>query len=154
MDLAHDMANNRFRWLAMALGCIALLIAIVQFGAGPFAPQKTVERSIAELAVNISREVVQVVKNKPATLEARTWSIDDMLTITGGVLAAGAIVFDAIGFVVRENRRPALVGVGLGVGVITFQLVTWVALLVAGLVLLWIVIANLGSILGSAGFDG
>jgi hypothetical protein len=36
----------------------------------------------------------------------------------------------------------------LGGGAIGFQFVTWVALVVAGLVLIWIVVSNLGEILG------
>jgi anti-sigma-K factor RskA len=143
--------GNGFGLLATAFGAVALVLAIVHFWAGPFEPQKTIERTVAETAVKIAREVRNVARNKPAITQPRTWNLDDLLKIAAVALAAAAIVAAVVGFVRREDHRPVIAGIGLGGGAIAFQFVTWVVLVIAGLVLLWIIISNLGGILGAGG---
>lgn len=153
------MANNlnqsakMFGFLSMFFGTSALLAVCFHFWAGPLEPQKSVERSIAEIAVNISKEVVRVARDQPAIVESRKWTIDDTMKLGASLVAILAIVAASVGFVKREDNRPLTVGVTLGSCALAFQFVTWVALLVTGLVLIWVVTANLSSILGSADLD-
>ena len=63
--------------------------------------------------------------------------------------AASALILAAVGFVRREDFRPAVMGASLGGAAIAFQFVTWLALVALGLVLLWIVVSNLGEILSA-----
>lgn len=87
-------------------------------------------------------------------VQERHWNHDDLVRIAGAGLAALALVLAAIGFVRREDHRPVIVGAGLGGGAIAFGFVTWLALVAAGLVIIWIVVANLGGILGAGGLGG
>jgi len=148
------MTRNPFGYTGMLFGAASLLFVIVHFWAGPIEPQKTIERTIAETAVSISKEVVNVIRKKPAVLQERHWNHDDLVRIAGAGLAALALVLAAIGFVRREDHRPVIVGAGLGGGAIAFGFVTWLALVAAGLVIIWIVVANLGGILGAGGLGG
>ena len=132
----------------MVLGALALAVAIFHFHAGPLEPRKSLERNIAEIAVNISKEVWNVARNKPAKLEARRWTTDDTLRLGIGLTAVLAIVLAGAAAVRREDYRPAVVAGALGAGTIAFQFVTWLALLACGLILIWIVVAYFGDILG------
>ncbi len=149
MSAEVSFAQNRLGFSAMILGATALMVVILHFWTGPLAPQKSVERTIAEIAVNISREVARVVRDKPAVTKPRAWNIDDTIRLAGAALAALALILAAVGFVRREDFRPAVMGASLGGGAIAFQFVTWLALVALGLVLLWIVISHVGGILSA-----
>ena len=149
MSAEVSFAQNRLGFSAMILGATALMVVILHFWTGPLAPQKSVERTIAEIAVNISREVARVVRDKPAVTKPRAWNIDDTIRLAGAALAALALILAAVGFVRREDFRRAVMGASLGGGAIAFQFVTWLALVALGLVLLWIVISHVGGILSA-----
>lgn len=149
MSQELTISDKKFGIASMVLGGVALLTFLFHFWAGPLTPQKSLERSIAEIAVNISKEVVRVARDEPAVLEAKTWSIDDVLAVSASLLAASALIVASIGFVRREDKRPLIAGLTLGACALTFQFISWVALLIGGLVLIWIVLSNLGVILGS-----
>jgi hypothetical protein len=143
--------NKYFGLASIICGGIALLMVVVHMWAGPLEPQKTIERTIAELAVNIAKEVANVARNKPAELHARSLNTDDLVRIAAATLAVLALVIAGIGFIKRENSRPLIVGAGLGAGAIAIQVLLWMALLIAGLVLIGLVVSNLGEILGTLG---
>ena len=149
MSAEVSFAQNRLGFSAMILGATALMVVILHFWTGPLAPQKSVERTIVEIAVNISREVARVVRDKPAVTKPRAWNIDDTIRLAGAALAALALILAAVGFVRREDFRRAVMGASLGGGAIAFQFVTWLALVALGLVLLWIVISHVGGILSA-----
>jgi hypothetical protein len=149
MSAEVSFSHNRFGFSAMVLGAAALVMVVLHFWAGPLAPQKSVERTIAEIAVNISREVARVVRDKPAVTKPRVWNIDDTIRLAGAALAVLALILAAVGFVRREDFRPAVMGASLGGAAIAFQFVMWLALAALGLVLLWIVVSNLGEILSA-----
>jgi hypothetical protein len=146
-----DLSKNRFSLIAMVCGGCALAMVIFHFWAGPFEPQKTLERTIAETAVNISNEVMRVRRGEPAVPKARNWNTDKIVQIVVAVAGVLAILTAVVGFVRREDYRQVIAGVGLGGAAVAFQFVTWLALLAAGLILLWIIIANLSSILSLGG---
>ncbi len=149
MSTGVAVSRTAFGIVGMICGGAALMLVVFHFYAGPFQPQKSLERTIAEIAVNISKEVVRVAKGKPADLERRSWSIDDILRIVVSVSGVLALILAAIGFARREDSRPVAAAAGLGASAIGFQFISWLALLAAGLVLVWIVVSNLGEILGS-----
>jgi len=149
MDTARP--RNLCAFAGMVVGALSLAVAIFHFHAGPLEPRKSLERNIAEIAVNISKEVWNVARNKPAEVQARTWNADDALRIGTGLAAVLAILLAGAAAVRREDHRPVIVAGVLGTGTIAFQFLTWVALLVCGLILVWIVVANLGEILSAGG---
>ena len=146
---AHvSLSQSRFGIAGMVLGCLALLVVVFHFWAGPVAPQKTLERSLAETAVNFAKEVVRVAKDKPAEVKRRSWNEDDAIRIGGAALAVLAILFAAIGFVRRENYRPGVMAATLGASAIAFQFFTWFALALLGCLLIFAVLSMFGDFFG------
>lgn len=133
----------------MVLGAIALTAVVLQLVAGPLEARKPIERSVAEIAVNVRKEVGRVLQNKPAVAHPSEVTASDSIRIAAGASGALALVLAAIGFVRREDHRAAGAAAALGATSIALQFVVWLALLAAGLLLIWIVVANLDSILGT-----
>lgn len=142
-------SNKKFGVASIVLGSVALMTFLFHFWAGPLAPQQSLERSIAEVAVNISKEIVRVARDEPAILKSKTWTIDDTLTVVASLAAALGLVVASIGYIKREDNRTLIAGVTIAACALTFQFVSWVALVISGLVLIWIVVSNLSEILGS-----
>ena len=68
------------------------------------------------------------------------------LALAAPLLGILAVFLSLISGLLRENWRYAAYGVALGVTAIVFQYFWWVALLVAGVILLVTIIANIGDI--------
>lgn len=136
--------KSPFSLTGMGLGCMALLVVIFHFWAGPIAPQKTLERSLAEVTVNFAKEVVRVARDKPAEVKRRSWNEDDAVRIGGAALAVLAILLAAIGFVRREDYRPGVMAATLGASAIAFQFLTWFALALLGCLLIFAVLSMFG----------
>ena len=108
MTAQLSFSQNKFGMAGMLCGCAALIVVVLHFWAGPLAPQKTLERSLAETAVNFAKEVVRVAKDKPAEVQRKEWDADDTVTVAGAALATLAILLAVFGFV-RHVRVPDLV---------------------------------------------
>jgi len=120
-------------WLGFAMGAAALILTLVVFWAGPFAPQQTAGVSIGELAADIAKSAARSVAGQPQPAPvAPPRTIDDYLEIGVGVLAGLAIVLGVAAFVRHEHKRAALSGIALGGLAIGVQLFTYTVLLFAG----------------------
>lgn len=131
--------------IGIGLGGFALLLVLVHFWAGPFAPQIPLEQSIAEKAVAIRDATVAALKGEVRTSVSRPqWDIDRLLQVVGAALGGLAIVLGVISFANREPRRIASGAAILGASAIAFQFaaVAIGALVVA--ILLAVVISQLG----------
>ena len=124
--------------IATGMGAAALLIVVVAFMAGPFAPQPDLAATIGDMAAGLREAAGQTLQGaEPAPTAARPWDIDRVLAAAAGVLGALAIDFGALGILRRESMRFASAGMALGIGAITFQVVAiWVAAIVAVIVVL------------------
>ena len=74
-----------FGWLGFAIGGTALLLTLVTFWAGPFAPQQAAGINLGELAAEIAKSAARSVAGQPqpaAVSAAKT--IDDYLGICVG----------------------------------------------------------------------
>ncbi len=71
-----------------------------------------------------------------------------MLKTLGPILGGVVILLGTLAYVLREDRRLAASAIGIGAFAIGFQLFTWTVLMVAGVILLFGTMYNLGSILG------
>ncbi|MBV2358911.1 hypothetical protein KUH32_03920 [Thalassococcus sp. CAU 1522] len=145
-------------WLGFAFGAAALVLTIVMFWAGPFAPQQSAGVSLGELAADIARSAARSVAGQPQPEpETPLRDIDDVLQIGVGLLAALAVVAGMAGLVRRETGRAALAGMSLGALAVGFQLFTWTVMaIVGGLAVAAVVYAlrdAFGDILGGL-FDG
>jgi hypothetical protein len=120
-------------WLGFAAGAAALLLTLVVFWAGPFAPQQRAGVSLGEVAADIAKSAARSVAGRPQPEpEARTTTIDDHLAVGAGVLAGLAIVMGVASLVRRESKRAALSGIALGGLAIGVQLFAWTIMIVVG----------------------
>lgn len=141
--------KNGFGVAAMALAAIALLASVIHLSAGPFAPQKSAEQTIAETAVGIKEAAKRAITGEaaPPPVEQPRHDIDEILQVAVLIGAGLAMALALVALVRQEQQRPAFAGFTLGTGVILMTFVTWLALLICAAVLLYAIIDNLGDIL-------
>lgn len=110
--------------IALALGGIALLLAIVHFYAGPFAPQPSFEDSVADTAVAIRDATVARLRGEEPPAVASPSSqrnIDDHLTLAVSVGGGLALILAVLGFARGESMRVTGGAGVLGAASVAFQ---------------------------------
>jgi len=138
-DMA-EVANERGAapgWLGFAIGAVALILTIVTFWAGPFAPQQSVGVTLGEIAADIAKSAARSVAGQPQpppVAQART--IDDWFALGVGVLAALAVIVGVAAFLRREQRSVAASGIALGGLAVGVQLFAWTVMVIAGAIVL------------------
>ncbi|WP_298822154.1 hypothetical protein [uncultured Roseibium sp.] len=133
----------------MMAGAIALILALFIHSAGPFDPQPTIGQSIGEIAADIRTSALKGLKGEAQTAaEAKAWSLDRILSASAYVLGGIAIILGVVGFVLKENRRIVIAAVGFGGLAVGFQLFVWTVMIIAGVIIIGYILANLGGILG------
>ena len=136
-------------YAGFALGALTLIVVLVHFWAGPFAPQQRVSISVGEVAAEIRQAAKMALTGAPQPApEAPEWDIDHVIDVSSATLAGLAIVVGLLGIVRHEPRRPAAGGIALGLSAVTFQLFTWMVLLIVGAFIFYAIIENVGGILG------
>lgn len=118
------LKQNIFGWSGIALGGLALLLAMVHFYAGPFAPQQTLESLVAGKAVAIKESLLASLAGHqiPEKVSRPHYDVDRILKIVTAVLAVGAVVLGAIARACKENPRAVSAAVMLGIGTLAFQI--------------------------------
>jgi len=136
-------------YLGFAVGAVALLLVLMHFWGGPFAPQQGASVSIGEFAAEIRQAATRTITgaSQPAP-EPTPWDIDRGLKLVTALLAGIAVILGAAGIVRRENRRPAIAAIALGGVAVVFQFFVWMALLLVGALLISAIISNIDGILG------
>ena len=140
--------SMRFSMVGIALGGAALLLAVVHFWAGPFAPKASIERTVAETAVAIRDATVAAMRGEEiedATSESE-FDLDKGLEILAAVLGGSAIILGVFGFAKGEPARAAGGAASLGAGAIAFKF----AVVALGAIVLAILVAG---VLSQLGFD-
>lgn len=136
-------------WVGFATGAAALILTIVIFWSGPFAPQQSAGVGLGELAAEIAKSAARSVAGQPQPEPvAATRNIDDYLSIGVGLLAGLAIVLGVAAFIRHERRRVALSGVTLGGLAVGFQLFAWVVMLIVGAIVISTLIYSLRDTFG------
>ena len=137
-ELAHPTAPTPvLSYTGFALGGMALIMVIVHFFAGPFAPQQDLSVSLGELASDITKSAFRDFFGmaQPGA-EPLPWDIDRILKAATGVAAALAILLGCAALLRHENRRAAIFAASLGVSAIAIQLfATAVAMIVCALII-------------------
>ena len=136
----------RLSMLGITLGGAALLLALIHFWAGPFSPQPSIERSVAETATAIRDATVAAMRGEeiPDSSSGKDYDLDKGIEILAAVLGGCAIVLGAVGFARGEPGRAAGGAAALGAGTIAFQF----AILALGAIVLLVLIFALLSQLG------
>lgn len=144
----HDPSPLRLWGLWSALvGALALGIVFFQIFAPPADPQPSVGQQIGEIAGEMKRSAWRSFLGlEPEAPEPRPEPsvVSQYLPFAGPALGIIAILLSLVSAVRREHWRMPTYGAALGASAILFQFFWWVALLVAGVVLLVAIIENLG----------
>jgi hypothetical protein len=135
------MRENRstIGFIGIAVGAIALIVAIVHFWIGPVSPQPRLETTVAEKAVAIRDATVAALKGEEVEEKTSPSNIDldQVVRIATSVLGGLALILGVVSF---ANREPMRVGGGaafLGGVAIAFQF----AVIALGAIFLAILIA-------------
>ena len=131
--------SSKISFTGIAIGAMALLLAVVHFWAGPFSPQPTLEQTVAEKAVSIKEATLAALKGKDPIPPAERGSMDtdQVVSLATAVLGGLAIILGVIGFAKKEPLRVAGGAAVLGGGAIAFQF----AVLALGAIVLAILVA-------------
>lgn len=136
-------------WIGFAVGAAALILTLVIFWAGPFAPQQTAGVSLGELAADIAKSAARSVAGQPQPEPvARPRTIDDHLEIGVGVLAGLAIVLGVAALVRHERKRAALSGIALGGLAVAVQIFAWSIMMIVGALVIIGIMAALRDVFG------
>lgn len=124
---------STFGWLGFATGATALILTIVVFFAGPFAPQQEASVALGELAAEIARSAARSVAGQPQPDPVpQPLTIDDYIQTGLGVLGGIAIVIGTAALVRHEERRAALSGIALGGLAVGIHLFAWTIMMIVG----------------------
>ncbi len=136
----------RLSMLGITLGGVALLLAVIHFWAGPFSPQPSLERTVAETATAIRDAAVAAVRGEELAdaPQGNDYDLDKGIEILAAVLGGCAIILGAVGFARGEPGRAAGSAAALGAGTIALQF----AILALGAIVLLVLIFALLSQLG------
>lgn len=142
------MEERRFTisFVGIGLGAIALLVAVSHFWAGPFSPQPSLERTVAEKAVAIKNATIAALKGEKVEEASapRAIDLDQGLRIATGILGGLAIILGVVGFARKESVRAAGGAAVLGGIAMAFQF----AVMALGAIVVAILIAAVISQIG------
>ncbi len=141
-----EETKGTISFIGIGVGALALLLALIHFWAGPFAPQPSLEQTVAEKAVAIRYATVAVLKGEKGATprEKTTMDTDRVIQIATAVFGGMAIILGVLGYARKEPMRIAGGAAVLGGGAIAFQF----AALAIGAIIVAILIAAVLSQLG------
>ena len=136
-------------WVGFAVGATALMLTLVVFWAGPFAPQQSAGVSLGELAADIAKSAARSVAGQPQPEPmAPQRDIDDYLKIAVAALAGLAIVLGVAALIRHERKRAAVAGIALGGLAVGIQLFAWTIMLIVGALVISAIVFALRDALG------
>ena len=149
MTETSEIPRSILGWSGFAMGAVALLLTLVVFWAGPFAPQQTTGVSLGELAADIAQSAARSVVGQPQPeLVSPPRDIDDYLEILVGVAAGVAIVLGVAALVRHEHKRAAVSGIALGGLAIGVQLFAYTIMMIACVIVVSAVVYALKDVFG------
>ena len=143
-----EAKSSRVGFIGIAVGAMALLMAIVHFWAGPISTRPSLEQSVAEKAVAIKNATVAALKGE--TIEekaaARSIDFDQGIRMATGILGGLALILGVVSFAKSEPFRVGGGAVFLGGASLAFQF----AVIALGVIALAILI---GAVLSEIGIE-
>lgn len=136
----------RLSMLGITLGGAALLLAVIHFWAGPFSPQPSIERTVAETATAIRDATVAAMRGEEIadTTSSNEYDLDKGMEVLAAVLGGCAIILGAVGFAKGEPGRAAGGAAALGAGTIAFQFAVFALGAIVLVILIVAVLSQLG----------
>ena len=139
-----------FGFVGFIFGALALILVLVQFSAGPFAPRQSSGVSIGEVAADIREAAKRKLTGQPAPPPvAAPWDVDRVMKLGAMVLAGVAVIVGAIALLRQEPSPLAITSITFGASAVLMQFLIWLALLVVGMVIILAIIKNMDGILGT-----
>jgi hypothetical protein len=148
-----EKQGSTISFIGIAIGAMALLLAILHFWAGPFSPQPTLEQTVAEKAVSIKEATIAALKGeKPkakseepvAPVKRSSIDMDHVASLATAVLGGLAVILGVVGYATKEPLRAAGGAALLGGSAIAFQF----AVLALGAIFLAILVVGVLSQIG------
>jgi hypothetical protein len=140
---------RKWGFWAVLCGAAAMVLVFAHMIGPTLEPRPSAASQIGEIAGEIRRSAWRsffgLANRAPEAVSPSPW---DYAAFAAPVLGVMAIVLSLISGVLRENWRYPVYGTGFGVAAIVFHYFWWVALLIAGVVLLVAIIENIGDIFG------
>lgn len=142
------LLRNKFSSLGMFLGASTLVLAIVHFSFGPFAPAPpTLETVVAEQAYAIKQGLVAGITGQQPAAKApkKAPDIDHVILNVGIILALIALGLGFMGGMRKENQwgiAGALIFAG---GTLVFHMALFAFALICAILLLFLIVAWLSS---------
>jgi hypothetical protein len=137
--------SSTFSFTGIAIGAVALLLALVHFWAGPFSPQPTLEQTVTEKAVAIKEATIAALKGEePVKIKQKSMDTDEILRLVTAVFGGLAIILGVFGYAKKEPLRVAGGAAVLGGSAIAFQF----AVLALGAIVIAILVAAVLSQIG------
>jgi len=140
-----SQSSTKFGFIGIAVGGIALLLALVHFWAGPFSPQLTLETTVAEKAASIRNATIKALKGEEYKETYKSnWDIDKVTNVSTAILGGLAFIFSIIAFAKQEPARASAGGAVLGVSAIAFQFIAMYAMALLVVLLIAAVLSSIG----------
>ncbi len=141
-----EQKQSKFGVFGIALGAVALLLALLHFWAGPFSPQPTVETVVAEKAASIRSAAIDALKGKEPVKKtfAAKWNLDKVTEVVTALLGGLAAILAVIAFANKEPGRVAGGAAALGVSAIAFQFIAMYAMALLVVLLICAALSSLG----------
>lgn len=138
---------KKWGFRAVLFGAIALVLVFIQIFGPMLEPTPSVGNQIGEIAGEIKRSAWRSflgLSNNSMQLEPVSWTI--YFALAAPILGIVAIVLSLVSGLSKENWRFSVYGAGLGASAILFHFFWWMALLLAGVLILVAIIENIGDI--------
>lgn len=142
MSIADARPSNIAGSLGFLLGAVALIMVLVIFVAGPFAPQPTTGASVGEIAGEAGKAALRnwLGMEQPTTQRVRT--LDDYLELGTIIAGALAVLLGLFASLRGERQALATTALALGVSAVALQLfVATIGMIIGALVLCAIILA-------------
>lgn len=141
-----DKKNSKISFIGIAMGAVALLLAMTHFWVGPFSSPPPIEQTIAEKAVAFKDAAVAAIKGEEQKPPERpsNMDIDEILQLVTAILGGLAIIFAVLGYARNEPLRVAGGAAILGGFAIAFQFAVLALGVAAFLILAFILLSTIG----------
>lgn len=139
-----ELRKSKFGLSGVIIGAIALMIAVTNFWAGPFAPQPSIETTIAEKVSSIRQKTVDAIKGKKVdrTYIKQKWNIDKAINVAIPAISVIAIFLGILSFIKKEPSRIAGSATVLGFSAIAFQFIAMYLMALLVVLLIAAVVSN------------
>nr|WP_086940740.1 hypothetical protein [Thaumasiovibrio occultus] len=132
-------------YLGVFFGTVALIMAFVQFTAGPFNTEPTIETVVADKVTAISNAAIEAISGKPVVEEKSLLDgvdIDKALQVAIAVVGGLAMMFAVVSFIRKEPTRLFAAAAALGAGAIAVQWFAMYVLIILALLFVITIIAG------------